>query len=381
MADQLRFATLALRNWRNFKEVDVSLESRVFVVGPNAAGKSNLLDAFRFLLDLASVGGCIQSAVDRRDGVSRIRWLNARRASDVVIDVTVGYEGAPRWRYRLSFGADSVGRATVKEERVWRDGTEVEARPSNADRADPERLTQTSLEQVNLNRDFRVLADFFADVRYLHIVPQLIREPERSVNVRNDPFGGDFLDQLAKTPKKTRDSRLRKILRASRVAVPQLEELKLDRDTAGAWHLMGKYRHWRPTGAWQTEQDLSDGTLRLFGLLWASLDGGGPLLLEEPELSLHPEVVRYIPQMFARIQRESGRQIIVSTHSTDLLRDEGIGLDEVLLLTPASEGTNVQSASAFAEIPHLLQHGGSLAEAALARTRPGNVEQLALFPE
>jgi predicted ATPase len=67
----------------------------------------------------------------------------------------------------------------------------------------------------------------------------------------------------------------------------------------------------------------SDGTLRLMGLLWAVLDGRGPLLLEEPELSLHPEVIRFIPQMFARIQRRTGRQIILSTHSADLLRDEG----------------------------------------------------------
>ena len=94
-------------------------------------------------------------------------------------------------------------------------------------------------------------------------------------------------------------------------------------------------------GRWQTEDQFSDGTLRLLGLLWAILEGGGPLLLEEPELSLHPEVVRFLPQMFARMQRRSGRQMIVSTlDSVELLRDEGIGLDEVLLLTPSPKGRN-----------------------------------------
>ena len=39
---------LALKNWRNFKAVDVSLRERVFVIGPNASGKSNLLDMLRF---------------------------------------------------------------------------------------------------------------------------------------------------------------------------------------------------------------------------------------------------------------------------------------------------------------------------------------------
>jgi hypothetical protein len=47
------------------------------------------------------------------------------------------------------------------------------------DTQDPERLTQTHLEQVNVNRPFRELASFFESIRYLHIVPQLVREPDR----------------------------------------------------------------------------------------------------------------------------------------------------------------------------------------------------------
>ncbi len=44
--------------------------------------------------------------------------------------------------------------------------------------------------------------------------------------------------------------------------------------------LRGKYRHWRPEGTWQTEEQFSDGTLQLIGLLWAAMDRGkGPLSL------------------------------------------------------------------------------------------------------
>ncbi len=149
--------------------------------------------------------------------------------------------------------------------------------------------------------------------------------------------------------------------------------------TGGTPHLRGKYAHWRPQGAWQAEDQFSDGTLRLMGLLWATLEGNGPLLLEEPELSLHPEVTRFIPQMFARIQRLSGRQILLSTHSTDLLQDEGIGLDEVLLLIPSSEGTEVRPAKGIREIERLLRSGMSLADIVIPHTRPENAEQLALF--
>jgi len=141
-------------------------------------------------------------------------------------------------------------------------------------------------------------------------------------------------------------------------------------------HLRGKYEHWRPFGAWQTEEEFSDGTLRLMGLLWATLAGSGPLLLEEPELSLHPDVVQFIPQMFARIQRRYGRQVLLSTHSPDMLRDKGIGLDEVLLLLPGTEGTSISAADSFTDIRELLGGGLSLPEAVLPRTRPRNVEQL-----
>jgi predicted ATPase len=256
---------------------------------------------------------------------------------------------------------------------------ELLVRPDDKDRSDPERLTQTYLEQVNVNKEFREIADFFSSVRYLHVVPQLVREPDRSVGRKNDPFGGDFLEQIARTSENTRQARLHRILEALRVAVPQIKELDLARDVRGTPHLRGKYEHWRPQGAWQTEDQFSDGTLRLLGLLWAVLDGTGPLLLEEPELSLHPEVVRFIPQMFARIQRRTGRQVIVSTHSSDLLQDEGIGLNEVLLLEPGEQGTSVRAAKGDTGIEALVSEGVSLAEAALPQTRPYKVEQLALF--
>ncbi len=376
----LRVTAIHLENWRNFAHVDVDLQRRVFLVGPNASGKSNFLDVIRFLSDIVSVGGGFQEAVRRRGGVSSLRCLAARRYSDLVVQVRIGEDERPAsWEYELHFTQDNRQRPIIKKERVARDGSDILNRPLEDDETDQERLTQTYLEQVNVNQRFREVADFFTLVRYLHIVPQLVREPDRSVGKRNDPFGGDFLEQLAGTPEKTRNAWLRRIRDALRVAVPQLTELELWRDVRGTPHLRGKYEHWRPQGAWQTEEHFSDGTLRLMGLLWATLSGAGPLLLEEPELSLHPDVVRFIPQMFARIQRRTGRQILISTHSMDLLRDEGIGLDEVLLLEPGTEGTSIAPASSVREIRELLQGGLPLVEAVMPRTRPAHAQQLTLF--
>ncbi len=376
-----RFVSLYLENWCNFLKAYLPLQRRVFLVGPNASGKSNLLDVFRFLHDIASVGGGFQQAVKKRGGVSAIRCLAARQYPDITIRVELaGEKEEESASYELRFAQDKR-RPIVKKETVIKNGKQIFMRPDAEDESDPERRTQTYLEQVNVNREFRDISEFFGSVHYLHIVPQLIREPERSVGRQNDPFGGDFLEQIARTQDKTQKARLKRIQDALAVAVPQLTEIELFRDEKGTPHVRGKYEHWRPQGAWQTENQFSDGTLRLMGLLWAVLDGRGPLLLEEPELSLHPEVVRFIPQMFARIQRRTGRQIMLSTHSADLLRDEGIGLDEVFLLMPGKEGTEVSPASDFAEVKELLEGGVSLPEAILPRTKPDKASQLSLFSD
>jgi len=380
-ADALRFTHLRVEKWRNFVSIDVDLQSRTFLVGPNASGKSNFLDVIRFLKDLASSGGGFQAAIQRnRGGVSSLRALAARKHSDISIFAQIGNDENPAlWAYELTFNQDNQKRPIIKREYVYKQGHQILERPDPNDKRDPELLTQTHLEQILTNQDFREIAEFFTSIRYLHIVPQLIREPDRSVGKNNDPFGGDFLEQVARKPVKTQQFRLRRICDALKVAVPQLQDLELERDKTGTPHLRGKYEHWRPQGQWQTEEVFSDGTLRLLGLLWAVLDGRGPLLLEEPELSLHPEVVRFIPLMFTRIQRNTGRQILVSTHSSDLLRDDGIGLDEVLLLQPEKEGTSVHPASNFDEIKVLLEGGVSLADAIMPRTRPQHAEQLSLF--
>lgn len=377
----LRFTRLRLENWRNFKRVETAFGNRVFLIGPNASGKSNFLDAFRFLHKMVSVGGGLQEAVGERGGVSSLRCLAARQHSDIAIAVSIETaDGSEEWEYEFQFNQDNRRRPVLRKERVAANGQELLSRPDSADQEDPERLTQTYLEQVHANKEFREIAEFFQSIRYLHIVPQLVREPDRSIGYQNDPYGGNFIEQIAAISEKTRKAWLRRIEKALKVAVPQLQELELHRDPVrGTPHLRGKYEHWRPQGKWQSEEDFSDGTLRLMGLLWAILEGRGPLLLEEPELSLHPEVVRQIPQMFALLQQRTGRQVLVSTHSVELLQDEGIRPDEVLILQPDKEGTTVQHPQDLPAVGDLLAGGIPLAEAVIPYTAPQDVQQLALF--
>jgi len=375
---------LRLKNWKNFQNVDTVLGERAFVIGPNASGKSNFLDALRFLRDVSRDG--LRKAVDgQRGGVSAIRCLAARRHSQIEILVNLrsgtGPEKGPAdWEYELILNQDNNKRAQIVSEVVMKAGTVVLSRPDSADATDPQRLIQTALEQISLNQKFRDVADFFDTISYQHLVPQVVRDPRgfTSGSVANDPFGRDFLLRILQTRSDVRKSRLEKIRKALAVAVPQLAELEAVMDESGVPHLLGAYEHWRPNAAKQNESQFSDGTLRLLGLLWSMFEGLGPLLLEEPEISLHPEVVRQIPRLFSNIQRyrKISRQMIVSTHSSDLISDPSIGLEEIILLVPSLEGTEIvkpSSADAAA-----VRAGVSAADVMLPKAAPKSVEQLSL---
>lgn len=377
---------VVLRNWRNFRVVDVPLRERIFLAGPNASGKSNFLDVFRFLRDIAKPGGGLQKAVNDRGGITKIRCLAARQHPDVEIEVSLAESpegGDSNWKYAIGIKQEARGRRQprVAYERVWLDDKQLLDRPDDDDRRDPLRLTQTHLEQISANQSFREVAKFFEAVLYLHLVPQLLKHPEAFAGsgLPGDPFGRSFLERVVRTPEKTRRSRLKRIESALLLAVPQIKGLTDVLDESGIPHLEAVYKHWRPKGARQREDQFSDGTLRLIGLLWSLLESDSLLLLEEPELSLNSGIVRKIPALIHRMQRQRRRQIVVSTHSADLLSDMGIAGEEVLLLTPSIEGTKVELASSIKEVRMMLEHGASVADAALPRTVPENIHQFDLF--
>ena len=378
---------LIAKNWRNFQHIDVNLCERQFIVGANASGKSNLLDIFRFLRDIVKAeGGGFQKAVKDRGGLSKIRSLAARRDPEVTIEIHLAEDSdsAATWKYGLGFRQETRGyrRTYLTYEHVWKNGDQILSRPNRADKVDPDRLTQTFLEQINVNAKFREIARFLQAIRYQHLVPQLLRFSDSIQGniVEDDPFGQGFLERVASVPEKTRHSRLKKIEQALNFAVPQLEQLEFVRDeTTGRPHLQALYSHWRPKAGWQREDQFSDGTLRLLGLLWTLLESESILLLEEPEFSLNAGIVSRIAALISKMQRTRRRQVFVSTHSDALLTEQGIDGTEVLLLTPAKEGTEVERASDISEVESLLKNGLTVAEVVLSKTKPEHLGRLSLL--
>lgn len=380
-ASDLRFRHLRLTNWKNFLEADFPIYERLFLVGANGSGKSNLLDAFRFLRDLAPQVGGLAAAVGRRGGVDSIRCLAARPDAAVGIEIEAESEnGGPRWRYRLSFDQGPEGWPRLRSEHVSYDGRIVVERPDSDDRRDGTFMQQTHLEQISRSEEFRCVAELFASVRYVHLVPEIVRDVKRWSGSGRDPYGSRFLEEVAETESNKQERMIKLLNKALVAAIPHFDAIRLTRDNQGAPRLAARFTHWRNASTWHTEEYLSDGTLRLIGLLWSALAAKGPLLLEEPELSLHPDAVRMLLQALESARRESDVQLFVSTHSNEFLEDSGIGLAEtVLLVSAGGNATEVVLASSDEQNRILYGSGMSAGEVAFPGVAPPDPSGLMLF--
>ena len=377
----MQITHVTAHNWRNFKNLDFAVADRLLIVGPNAAGKSNLLDLFRFLGDISRKGGGLAAALEARGGLSRARCLFARNNHKGELAIMVDLrDGEDDWRYELAIKGKKGGhnRPIVVREIVTRNGSELLSRPDANDDRDPDQLTQTHLEQISANREFRPIAEYFAKVNYVHLVPQMIRYPQAG-GASPRAFGSSMIADMNATPVRTRQAWFRRIERALQSAVPGFETLRLEVDKAGQPHLIAGYRNWRRNPSEQNETDFSDGTLRLIGLLWTIISSpanGGVLLLEEPELSLNAAVVQKLASLLAMAQRGTSMQVILSTHSPELLDDEGIRPGEVLVLQVTSDATVANQLSEIAEVEAQISADLPLSEVVAELINPGDLTGL-----
>ncbi len=388
----MKIIRLSLKNWRNFKQLEnVPLQVRSYVIGANAVGKSNFLDALRFLRDVAAPAGAkpgaggLQEAITRREGLAKLRCLNAQKDPEVKIEVTLQDESTV-WHYALGFKGEGKGnnRILITHESVSKNGVPLSEckRPDKEDGNDKDRLTTTYLENPNANKEFRSLAHYFAAITYLHLVPQLLKHADElgGNRLQRDPFGQGFLQRIAETSSRTRDARLRRIQRALDKVVPQFKELSFDQDPInGSPHLKANFKHWRESGAWQRESQFSDGTLRLIGLLWSLMEGDSLLLLEEPELSLNLEIVKKLSKLIHLVLKAGkypDRQVILTTHSEPLLSDLSLGLESIIRLVNTDNGTVIEPANEMEKL--MLKSGFSVGQALLPALCPVGLEQLSL---
>ena len=345
-------------NFRSLADVEVELAPLTVFVGPNASGKSNILDTLRFIRD--AVGSGLQQAIDRRGGMSAIRrWSQKGRPYDVTLEITLK---GTNWQalYSFTLGSERRGEFRVKRERCqinseerdfafeisngkWLKYPEPHFDTLELAKEVGEDLIaqmQRDLEELPQNELFLPRAAFLLaqpaytmlwaalrDMGFYNLYPTAFREPAKPTTpypLRDD--GSNLTSTLRALRRKHRNAHQR-IVEFLQAAVPGVEDVSVKQ--VGGYLVAqihrqvvaerkGHVRLRRPTFDLTQE---SDGTLRLLALFTALFQQPPRTLIgiEEPELNIHPGALAVLRDAMQLASRES--QILVTTHSPELLAE------------------------------------------------------------
>ena len=358
----MKLTHIAITNWRNFAHIEFDLSSRLFVVGPNSSGKTNLLAALRFLSDVARLG--LAAATENWGGPERYFRSGTDSASfTVIVDVDTRQITYDLSIQRLTgipgenvLGGDQL---RILEPRVlddradlfsWKDVAEsfgcdsAHGRKGEADTSFlPSEYAGEKLlidgEEVPVIRDakqVRLGASYFrkmlAGIRYIHPNPKKMLERAD----RYDPdHGTGFFQHAGRFSDQQLDAVVDRIRPIMAAVVPEIPNLSSQRMGLGTELVFYSDTPVRGASGVYSHEQFSEGTLRLLGLLFdlATLPRDtSVVLIEEPETFLQASVVRSLPSLLAEVAMNRDVQMVISTHSPELIDSELVLPSQVLLL-------------------------------------------------
>ena len=378
-----------LRNYRSIAGCDVCLEPFTVLVGPNGSGKSNFLDALR--LTAEGLRGSLDHALRERSGVAEVRRKSSGHPNDFAVRLDFRLDGSPGY-FVFKVAARSGGGYQIQhEECAWagaqyvvEDGELVRPPGQVSPPVIPDRLYLVNAAGLP---SFRPVFDALSTMGFYNISPAKIRALQA-------PDQGDLLDRegtnlasvLGRLGKIAPDVKQRIEEYLARV-VPDLEGF----DATSVGHMetiefrqrvVGSQRPWRFPA-----NNMSDGTLRALAVLTALFQFGERptarlIGIEEPETALHPAAAGLLLDCLREGARE--RQVLITTHSPDLLDSDAITADQLLAVN-AVEGKStigpVDAASRQALRDSLYRAGELLRLGQLEpdETSLSSPEQLDLF--
>ncbi len=344
-----RFLTrVVLRNYKSIGHCDVNLGPLMYLVGTNGSGKSNFLDALHFVRD--ALASSLDNAINERGGLSEVRRRSSGHPTHFGIRVEFRLRSGQSGYYAFNIGSLPARGYEVQSEEcmlvglgkgpffriergVLRDSSEA-----TFPAITPDRLALVAISGVTA---FRPVFDALVGMGFYNLNPKVMRELQKPQDGRLlKPFGENIasvighLERVAPEQVAVVQEYLQTVVPMvhglERKAIGPMETLEFRQDMAGSKH------PWRFLA-----QNMSDGTLRALGVLTALFQGNrdyAPTVvgIEEPETALHPAASAALREALARASEET--QIIVTSHSPDLLDDNSIS--EQSLLSVVSEGGN-----------------------------------------
>jgi len=346
MSQPVFLTRVVLRNYKSIGSCNVKLGALTYLVGANGSGKSNFLDALHLVRDALS--GSLDNALNERGGLSQVRRRSSGHPTHFGIRLEFLLPDGRPGHYSFNIGAlQDRGYEVQTEECVVAGrgkgpfflverGRLKDCSETTFPAVTSDRLALVSVSGLTV---FRPVFDALTAMGFYNLNPKLMREPQKPQDGRLlKPVGENVvsvighLERVAPEKLATIQDYLQTVVPmiqgVKRQQVGPLETLEFRQDMAGAKD------PWRFPA-----QNMSDGTLRALGVLTALFQGNrdyAPVLIgiEEPETALHPSAAAALREALSKAAKQT--QIVVTSHSPDLLDDRTIGSD--CLLAVVSEG-------------------------------------------
>lgn len=362
----MRLVSVNFQHFKSLTDVSLSKLDRLTVlVGPNASGKSNVVDALRFLRDMASGG--LDHAFSMRSGITLVRQQSKTRPYKIQIAVELRDDEDNEYRYELAIASRQGGNFHVELERIfWHD---VDVRFEEGESGEPQfvetpsrhhaerdahgtlvidgkpiaRKIQADVAALGASIDWRIIGDpiaqFFSNLRFSSIYPNTLKQPTKPDTDHVLKESGENWASVLKAMKRTNLGRaaFAQVLEMMQRVLPTLEDVSVK--TVGGY-LVPQFRFMGEGGSHDFDPaQLSDGSLRIFGILLALYQTPPPafLIIEEPEQTVHPAVLAMLAEAFREAAERT--QIIVTSHSPHLI--DRFAPEEVRVVTMNRDGTRV----------------------------------------
>lgn len=338
--------------------------------GPNGAGKSTLLDTVYFFRDCAIRG--VELASSHRDHGIGLLWDGADEESRIVVELTgcgVTYELAfslaagridpyPGERlFSTSRKLTLIDRHTGSETASLYHGQVNQAVP--IDLREPEKISlglfldfnHGDAEAGNLDRLLHFVRLYHS--RSFRLAALKRKGSESSHQTRLWDLGDNAWSVLRNIHDKRRvDTRYDTIMRFMEEAFPLFDDIVLEQTGPNTVYasFQEKFRS-QPVFA----SGASDGVLQLLLILIALFSEGdreSVLLLDEPEIALHPWAIVVLAKAVKHAAAEWRKQVFIATHSPVLISQ--FGPDDILVAGLEEGRAKFDRLSEIGEISDLL---------------------------
>lgn len=385
-------ANATIKHFKSLDDVHVQFSPITVVVGPNGVGKSNFVDALKFFRDIASDG--LDHAVINREGIDRIRQNHKSRPYNIGMQFAftpneVDDEGPANYHLVLSgkegdYRVESEFADYVTKSFWINEETQEQDSKSFRTSFDRKRDGEIKIDGKSYKNKIRPdvvalgqsvdfddlgapIANFATRWRFCSLYPNTLRRLSPPVKEKTLSEDGSNWASIVRSLKRTKTGReaLERIAEVMRATVPGYRDISVS--AAGSYLVPrisivgdgedgGKEQLFDPV-------QLSDGTLRVFGILLALYQQPPPplLVIEEPEQTVHPGVLPALAEAFKEAAERT--QIIITTHSPHLVDQFD---PDCIRVAWSKDGLTRISRVKYSQIESVKRHLMSLQEFMLA---------------